>query len=115
MLYQLVVPKAMQNELLYWAHNHKLSRNLKRTIARIREHYYWSGCRRHVVRWCCSFGMCASRKVPGKKLNSELQLYGAEQLLQRCPMDIMGKLPISSRGYRYVLVIVDYFTRWTEA
>ncbi|PIK58186.1 hypothetical protein BSL78_04910 [Apostichopus japonicus] len=30
-------------------------------------------------------------------------------------MDIMGPLPVSSRGNRYVVVIADYFTKWTEA
>ena len=30
-------------------------------------------------------------------------------------MDIMGPLPRTDRGNRYILVVADYFTRWTEA
>ena len=30
-------------------------------------------------------------------------------------MDIMGPLPETPRGYRYVLVVGEYFTKWKEA
>ena len=30
-------------------------------------------------------------------------------------MDILGPLPETERGNRYVLVIADNFTKWTEA
>eukprot|EP00731_Ephydatia_muelleri_P009135 Em0004g1473a len=30
-------------------------------------------------------------------------------------MDIMGPLPETSRGNKYILVIADYFTKWSEA
>lgn len=36
-------------------------------------------------------------------------------LFRRVGMDILGPLPKSSRGHRYVLVIVDYATRYPEA
>ena len=35
--------------------------------------------------------------------------------LERVALDILGPLPRSSRGNRYILVVADYFTRWTEA
>ncbi|PIK39039.1 Retrovirus-related Pol polyprotein from transposon [Apostichopus japonicus] len=87
----------------------------KKTLKRIRELYYWSGYRGHVEKWCKSCDACASRKGPRKKANASLKQYGAGHVLQRCAMDIMGPLPVSSRGNRYVVVIADYFTKWTEA
>ena len=30
-------------------------------------------------------------------------------------MDIMGPLPPTRQGNRYILVIMDYFTKWPEA
>ena len=30
-------------------------------------------------------------------------------------MDILGPLPLTPRGNRYVLVLTDYFTKWTES
>ncbi|KAJ8017967.1 hypothetical protein HOLleu_44301 [Holothuria leucospilota] len=114
---QLLVPKKIQEKVLDQAHNHKLSGHLlaKKSLARIRERFYWSGYRRHVENWCKSCDDCASRKGPTKKVKSKMKLYGAGHPMQRCALDIMGPLPMSNRGNRYVLVIADYFTKWTEA
>ncbi|KFM59016.1 hypothetical protein X975_20077, partial [Stegodyphus mimosarum] len=30
-------------------------------------------------------------------------------------MDIVGPLPMTLSGHKYILVITDYFTRWPEA
>ena len=35
--------------------------------------------------------------------------------MQRMAMDIMGPLPETADGNRYILVVADYFTKWTEA
>ena len=35
--------------------------------------------------------------------------------MERVALDIIGPLPKSRRGNKYVLVISDYFTRWAEA
>lgn len=35
--------------------------------------------------------------------------------MERVALDIMGPLPLSDKGNRYLLVIEDYFTKWTEA
>ena len=53
----------------------------------------------------------------------ESPLQGIKHLLKsamqvdlwRITMDIMGPLPETPRGNRYVLVVGDYFTKWKEA
>lgn len=35
--------------------------------------------------------------------------------LQMVAMDIVGPFPESQAGNTYILVVADYFTRWTEA
>lgn len=35
--------------------------------------------------------------------------------MERVALDIMGPLPLSGEGNRYLLVIEYYFTKWTEA
>eukprot|EP00731_Ephydatia_muelleri_P027503 Em0019g376a len=54
-------------------------------------------------------------KPPPAKLRAPLQLDPAVRPLQRVAMDIMGPLPETSRGNKYILVIADYFTTWSEA
>ncbi|KAL3856356.1 hypothetical protein ACJMK2_011124 [Sinanodonta woodiana] len=35
--------------------------------------------------------------------------------MDRIALDIMGLLPETSIGNTYILVIIDYFNKWTEA
>ena len=35
--------------------------------------------------------------------------------MHRVAMDILGPLPITPCSNKYVLVVGDYFTKWTEA
>lgn len=35
--------------------------------------------------------------------------------MDRIAADILGELPITAKGNRYILVVSDYFTKWTEA
>ncbi len=34
---------------------------------------------------------------------------------QRVPFDLIGPLPITETGKRFILVLVDYYTKWAEA
>ncbi|KAL5510338.1 hypothetical protein EMCRGX_G005867 [Ephydatia muelleri] len=44
-----------------------------------------------------------------------LEVSHASRPLERIAMDIMGPLPETSRGNRYICVVGDYFTKWKEA
>ena len=34
--------------------------------------------------------------------------------MERVAVDILGPLPVTERGNRYILVLTDCFTKWTE-
>ena len=36
-------------------------------------------------------------------------------VFERWKIDIVGPLPITQNGNRYIIVTMDYFTRWPEA
>ena len=58
---------------------------------------------------------CESHKAVGSKFRAPLvqDLKGAPMETVAC--DIMGPLTQSSNGNVYILVVMDYFTKWVEA
>ena len=35
--------------------------------------------------------------------------------MERIAVDVLGPLPESEQGNKYLLIVADYFTKWTEA
>ena len=44
-----------------------------------------------------------------------MQIVGASRHMERIATDILGKLSLTDKGNRYILVVSDYFMKWTEA
>ena len=89
---------------------------MTKTLEKIRSRFYWPGQHKDVEDWCKGCEMCASRKSPSiQKRQAPLQSNITGCPLQRVAMDILGPLPLASRGNKYVLVVGDYFTKDVEA
>jgi len=50
-----------------------------------------------------------------KKRKASLRQYQIGAPFERLAMDIMSPSPESNDGNRYILVVRDYLTKWTEA
>ncbi|KAK3731181.1 hypothetical protein QZH41_019238 [Actinostola sp. cb2023] len=63
---QLVVPKAMRNDVVTKLHGAKTSGHLgvNKTTTRVKERFYWPNCARDVKDWCKKCELCASRVGP---------------------------------------------------
>ena len=83
-----------------------------KTLNQLRKRFYWPGHTEDVHEWC---QQCAQRKTPAPKNRAKLTSIHPGYPLQLVAVDILGPLPESSRKNLYVLVVTDYFTRWTEA
>lgn len=114
---QLVVPRSMQQQVLHESHSGSVGGHLgeAKTLSRIRERFFWPGYSHAVKEWCQTCKQCAARKTPYPRRHGALQNMTAGYPMQMVAADIMGPLPKSKNGNRYVLVASDYFTRWAEA
>ena len=114
---QMLLPHQLIFDVLKSLHDHPTSAHLgiTKTLMKVRHWFYWPGQRRDVEDWCRSCIECASRKSPPQHYRAKLQTDITGNPLQRIAMDILGPLPVTTIGNKYVLVISDYFTKWADA
>ena len=91
---------------------HLGSRRLKEVL---KKRFYWPNWKTNVELHCENCQKCAERNDPPKKSRSPLIVEQSGYPMERVAIDIIGPLPNTINGNRYILVAVDYFTRWPEA
>ena len=113
-IYQVVVPSSIRRDVLIQAHNVRTAGHLgqSKTFRKIQRSFYWLGYRTDVQRWVRQCEDCARRKSPSQKSRAALKTSSVGAPLERIAIDIFGPLPRSKRGNRYILVVMDYFTKW---
>ncbi|XP_058864420.1 uncharacterized protein LOC131706752 [Acipenser ruthenus] len=115
--WQVVVPGAMRQEVLEAHHGTPGTGHfgVTKTLRRLRQSFYWGQCRRDVEDHCRRCDICTARKGPQGRSHAPLQQYQVGGPMERVAVDVLGPFPRSERGNRFVLVALDYFTKWPEA
>ena len=70
---------------------------------------------RDIQNWVRSCDLCRGKKGPPRARKAPLQVYNVGAPLERVAVDVVGPLPATHRGNRYIVVAMDYFTKWPEA
>ena len=113
---QVVVPSAMKSKVLSSGHDDAGHFGESKTLLRLRAKYHWYGMRRDVIDWVRSCTSCAQRKAPRRRgQGAPLVSTWSGFPWERIAMDIVPNLPLTSRGNRHLLVVIDYFSKWAEA
>ncbi|KAG7491797.1 hypothetical protein MATL_G00007640 [Megalops atlanticus] len=88
---------------------------VNKTLGRLRERFYWGRCRRDVATFCIRCDVCTAKKGPTDRSRAPLQQLFSGSPMERVAIDVLGPFPRSEAGNRYVLIAMDYFTKWPEA
>lgn len=114
---QLLVPKLHRPTVLQLAHTHLLGAHLgvDKTKERILQRFFWPGVHKEVENYCRSCPECQVTAPKPMYRNPLIPLPIIETPFERVGLDIVGPLPKSARGHQYILVLVDYATRYPEA
>ena len=113
---QLVIPVLKRREFIREFHDSLFAGHMgvTRTVYRLLDRVYWPGLRGDVQTYIKSCTVCIARKSPCPR---KIPMGHVEvgHRWDRVAMDLLDMSVTTARGNRYVLVIVDCFTRWTEA
>ncbi|MCP4254324.1 MAG: DDE-type integrase/transposase/recombinase, partial [Candidatus Scalindua sp.] len=118
-VHQIVVPKPCRRAILEVAHGTPLAGHLgvRKTLDRIRAHFYWPGMKIDVSNYCRVCHTCQVTGKPNQKVpvSPLVPLPVFESPFTRVLIDVVGPLPKTSAGHCYLLTIMDMATRYPEA
>lgn len=114
--WKIIVPKDKRKALISKHHDDVRSGHVGsyKTYWRIHNHYFWPMMRADVTKYVKNCRTCAQYKLEQK---SPAGLMGRRPNIERpwqmISLDFMGPFPRSKNGYTHLLVISDYFSKYT--
>jgi transposase InsO family protein len=75
----------------------------------------WPGMNRDIAAWCRDCQRCARAKVHKQPAAAVRPIPVPTQRFSHVHLDLVGPLPTSAQGFRYLLTMVDRTSRWLEA
>ena len=107
------VPRNNRTSVLQMAHD-EVHIGCDRVLDLLSRRMFWPQLRRDVYDFVRTCPECQSYKyTPVPK--PPMQSITAESPASEWGVDVFGPLPVSRRGNRYLVVMVDHFTRWVDA
>uniref|UniRef100_A0A8C3FN99 Gypsy retrotransposon integrase-like protein 1 n=1 Tax=Chrysemys picta bellii TaxID=8478 RepID=A0A8C3FN99_CHRPI len=114
---QLLVPRRLRVGILHLAHANPWAGHLGRekTLQRVACRFFWPGIHREVADFCASCPECQRAGPKGIARAPLVPMPVVGVPFEQIGMDLVGPLERSKTGNRFILVVVDYATRYPEA
>uniref|UniRef100_A0A1Y1NGJ5 RNA-directed DNA polymerase n=1 Tax=Photinus pyralis TaxID=7054 RepID=A0A1Y1NGJ5_PHOPY len=113
--WKLVLPRELRKEAIHSCHDVPLSGHLGiyKTFSRVSRFYYWPSMRNDIIRYIKSCKTCQStkpeQKAPAGHMGNALIPDKPWQIIS---FDLVGPLPRTSRGYQFIFVVTDIFSKF---
>ena len=114
---RICIPESLREDVMWHLHDAPTSGHMgiRRTLLRaVDSSYYWPGMKQYVRDYVRSCDICEERKNPGRKKRNYMESYVAGGRFERVAADIAGPFPKTANENVYILVISDYFTKFSE-
>jgi hypothetical protein len=110
---QTMVPYHLIPKLLRLFHEGHSHLGINRMVETIKVRYYWKGIDQDVKEHIDKCMNCKLRKTYQRRPQVPIMKYNAvNRPLDRVHMDLIGPLPSTQNGNRYIMVIKDYLTKY---
>ena len=111
----VVTPSALREPVLYSAHEAAGHVGTKKTKKLLGSHFYWTGMGKDIAAYCRSCPVCLQWNA-SKEPKPPLQpLPVITTPWTKVALDIVGPLPMTKEGFKYLLTLIDFGSRFPEA
>lgn len=114
---RVYIPQSLRKEILREHHDNPLAGHLgvKKTLGRLKEVCYFPQMKKIVNNYVTSCDTCQKYNYRNILPAGKLIPIKVKKPLEMVGIDLIGPYPASNPDrYRYVLVITDYFSKWSE-
>ena len=114
---RLVAPPKVRTKIFLFLHDSKTGGHLgiTKTVSSAKQRFWWPGMKADVKRWCQYCDRCQRRNLRQGPKHTTLHQEPVGSPMERVAFDILSFPEETAHGNKVVLVICDYFTKWTEA
>jgi len=111
---RLVIPESYQKEILEACHDTAYSGHFgfAKTYTKVKLNYFWPTLYMDVKKHCENCLDCITRKSPTSKTKGFLTPIPVAGPMDRVAVDILGPLPITENGNKYIIVFCEYLTKF---
>ena len=112
----IVAPKDLQNFILENCHDSPTAGHMGiiKTLMNVKHYATWYQMQQAVTNYVRGCETCNKQKTGNRRAKAAQTSYHVGSPMERVHIDILGPISESDRGNRYVLVMVDQFTKWVE-
>ena len=114
---RLVIPTHLHEEVLRLCHDIPSSGHIgfTKTYARIQADFYWPGMKKDIQTYVLSCHNCQINKKMNQKAAGLLEPIPTGEPAEKWGYDFIGPFPPSTFGCEYIIVCIDYATRFCVA
>lgn len=111
------IPPSLRKKAMSACHDNRTAGHFYfwKTLNRVKKYFNWGGMTKDVKIHCRACHICATKKVAGRNPRAEMRHYDVGYPMEEISLDLMGPFPESTAGNKYVIVLVDSFSKWIEA
>ena len=115
--HRILVPHHQRIKVLRAVHSDPTGghRSAAKMLTVLKPAFHWKGMRYDSELFAKNCESCGLMKKPTRRPNASVSFTFSSARLQKCSIDIVGKLPRSKKGNIFILTVLDCFTKFAWA
>ena len=112
----VIIPPTARHHIMEYFHKNysNIHQSAKRTYKTMKKYVFWYGMLADIKLFIQQCKTCKLTKTHSDKKQGYMQLFTPSKPFEIVAIDIVGPLPTTRRGNRYILTTIDKFSRYVH-